>query len=117
VENTSKLLKITRTSCHFLLRIIDDITDLSKIELKSFSLNNCWFKLSEVIDEVKDIMSVPITMKNLECTYDIYEDEGFNKNCMLFSDPKRLKQILFNLIGNAMKFTFDGGIKIKIGAL
>jgi len=42
-QQTSRLLKITKTSCHFLLRIIEDITDLSKIELKSFSLNNGWF--------------------------------------------------------------------------
>jgi len=90
---------------------------LSQIELKSFTLNNSWFKLIDVIEEVKDILSITIAMKNLSFSYDIEDDGEFNRNSIIFSDPKRLKQILFNLIGNALKFTFRGEIKVKIRAL
>jgi len=109
----SRLFRINHSSSLFLLRIIDDITDLSKIELKQFKVEKSWFCLKDVLEEVYDQMSLPIEMKKLAFFLDIGA-ELKRGGCKIYSDPKRIKQVLFNLVGNAKKFTFTGGIKVEV---
>ena len=97
-------------SCNFLLAIIDDILDLSKLELNQFNLNMQWFSLSEIIRDVVSIMEVQAKMKNVKIHIQI-EDSVVD---LIFSDSKRLRQILFNLMGNAIKFTVQGSITIRV---
>ncbi len=59
-------------------------------------------------------MHISTDLKGLRLEYHIDEEIQMAHNCMVFSDQKRLKQILFNLIGNAIKFTFSGEIKLEV---
>jgi len=52
------------------MRIVDDITDLSKIELKEFNMEKSWFNLFEILEEVSETMSLPIQMKKLSYLQD-----------------------------------------------
>lgn len=94
-------MAISNNSCKFLLSMIDDILDLSKLELDQFNLNKDWFSLEQTLLEIEDIMGQQITFKNL----DFKVEKNMNIPKLIYSDEKRIKQILFNLIGNALKFT------------
>lgn len=89
---------------------IDDILDLSKLELDSFTVNNDWFDLRKMLDEFVDILKIECDLKRLALRFMVCPDLPDQ----IFSDPKRLRQILLNLIGNAIKFTSHGTISLTI---
>ncbi|PMH46509.1 hybrid sensor histidine kinase/response regulator [Vibrio sp. 10N.286.49.B3] len=97
-------------SAELLLAIIGDILDLSKIESGNFSLNEQWISLSDtvtaVLSQQKSIAADKELIFNLQ--YDIDNESLF------WLDPTRLTQILFNIVGNAIKFTEFGGIYVHI---
>jgi len=97
-------------SAELLLSIISDILDLSKIESGRFQLNPQWINLRDtvtfVVSQQKQIAKEKNLQFKLNCT--ITEDKQF---CV---DASRLSQILFNLIGNAIKFTDEGEVKVSI---
>ena len=68
------------------------------------------FAIREVVNEVYDIMKFQLDAKQLQFTLNIQQAVPVT----IVSDQKRLKQVLFNLIGNAVKFTFNGGITLDI---
>lgn len=86
------------------MSIIDDILDLSKLEMNSFSLSKQWFDIEECIKDIVSVLEVQSRIKNINILYKIKRGVPI----MTFTDEKRLKQILFNLVGNALKFTFKG---------
>jgi len=98
-----------------LLVIINDILDLSKIEAGKIELEQIDFSLADLIRNVKDIMHFRADEKGL-----VFEEETDpNVPPVLIGDPTRLTQILINLVGNAIKFTSKGTVKVtarKIGA-
>lgn len=106
----SQMLEISSASCKFLLQTIDDVFDLSKLELNQFSLNESWFQLREVLGDIKGIMGIQSQLKGIELLFEVENDVPAD----ILSDPKRLKQVLFNLISNSLKFTKKGFIKVKI---
>ncbi|MEX3073204.1 ATP-binding protein [Vibrio alginolyticus] len=97
-------------SAELLLAIISDILDLSKIESGSFQLNEQWINLSDTVMFVISQQKQVATNKNLEfhlkCT--IAPDKQY------WIDSTRLSQILFNLIGNAIKFTDSGTVNVSV---
>jgi signal transduction histidine kinase len=96
---------------YYLLNLINGILDLSKIEAGKFEISINHFSFNKVLFNVTKSLKPKLSEKNLELEYEI--DLDIN----LFSDEDRLKQILFNLIGNAIKFTNEGGkilIKTKL---
>lgn len=93
-----------------LLRIINDILDLSKIEAGKFEIRKENIELREIFSEIATIFHSKVMGKNIVFTIDI--DESIPKYIIL--DGIRLRQILFNLIGNAIKFTEEGYIKLKV---
>lgn len=95
-----------------LLGIINDVLDFSKIESGKLSLEEVPFSLQEVLDNVVAINIIKIQEKDLELLIDIEPDTPIN----LVGDPLRLGQILINLVGNAIKFTEKGEIKITVSA-
>lgn len=103
------MVKISTSSCKFLLATIDDIFDISRLELNQFQLNKEWFCLRKTFEEVNDILGVQAEMKGI----DLKLTAGDLESQLVFSDEKRIKQILFNLIGNALKFT-KSGQKIRV---
>jgi two-component system sensor histidine kinase/response regulator len=99
-----------KNSADSLLRIINDILDFSKIEAGKLELEIIDFDLRGTLDEVGDLMALKAHEKGLEFVSNIHRHVPL----LLFGDPGRLRQILINLIGNAIKFTEKGEIAIHI---
>jgi signal transduction histidine kinase/ActR/RegA family two-component response regulator len=102
----SKLLIAARS----LLRIINDILDLSKIEANRLELLQEPFSLKEVLQQVSDLFQLSIETKKLAFVVDIDP----NLPARVVGDSLRLGQVLNNLVGNAVKFTEAGGIIVKV---
>jgi len=102
-------LSSIKTASKNLLRLINDILDLSKIEAKKIELNNEYIDIKKVLFELDDLFHKACLNKGL--TFEIISKNKFEDGFYL--DELRLRQILFNLISNAIKFTHVGGIKIE----
>lgn len=94
-----------------LLSLIDDILDLSKIEAGHMDINPERVYLKKIADEMKNIFTPVAEKKAIDLKIDI------DKNCpkKIYTDPKRLEQILKNLLSNACKFTEKGHVKLGMG--
>ena len=97
-------VEATRSSADALLTIINDILDFSKIESGKLELENHPFELHTCIEEALDLLAPKAAEKKLDLSY--FVDDSIPK--ILVSDVTRLRQILVNLIGNAVKFTHSG---------
>jgi len=93
-----------------LLSLINDILDFSKIEAGKVQLEYIPFQLSGVVDEVFVLLGEGANTKKLDLSYQIEE----NSVDALIGDPARLRQMLTNLIGNAIKFTVEGSVELNI---
>ena len=100
-----------RNSAHALLRIIDDVLDFSKIEAGRLELEETIFALSELVQGTLGTFRQQARAKGLGLNVEITSGSAD----VLVGDPTRVRQILFNLVGNAIKFTEHGSIRIKAG--
>ncbi|MCL2635690.1 MAG: ATP-binding protein, partial [Betaproteobacteria bacterium] len=106
-----QLGKIDQAAQH-LLAIINDILDISKIEAERLTLECVDFRLAELLDQLHDLVVHKIAEKGLKLRFDTAPElAGLD----LRGDPLRLRQILINMIGNAIKFTETGSITIHTG--
>jgi len=103
-------LQTLKNSGEMLLTIINDILDISKIEAGKLELHIRPFHLKSLIDEVYQLLHPKAQEKNIHFSYEIQQD----MHQVYASDPIRIRQILFNLIGNAIKFTDNGFVKIIV---
>jgi PAS domain S-box-containing protein len=94
------MTKVYRSS-ELLLNIINDILDMSKIDSGQLNIENISFNLDTVLEDITDAVSLSLKKKRIELTYWVDTDVPLN----LIGDPMRLRQILLNLINNAIKFT------------
>lgn len=110
---TPKQQRLTETivrSGTSLLDIINDILDFSKIEAGKLELEHTDFRLRMLVDDVLELFAAPAHQKHLELIADVADSvPAFVKG-----DPARLRQILINLIGNAIKFTAHGEVVLTI---
>ncbi len=97
-------------STHELLRIINDILDFSKIEAGKLELENTSFTIHEICSELESLFGHTIQEKGL--THAL--NEGQHSTLRVLGDPLRLKQVLLNLINNAIKFTEKGQVSLDI---
>ncbi|MGG6263699.1 response regulator [Leptolyngbya sp. AN03gr2] len=96
-----------------LLTLINDILDLSKIEARKLELTDKDFHLSSFLTGIVEICRIKAEQKEIAFTY-----EALNKLPLaICADEKRLRQVLINLLGNAIKFTEKGGVTFKVGVL
>jgi signal transduction histidine kinase/FixJ family two-component response regulator len=93
-----------------LLGLINDILDLSKVEAGQMELESVDFDLAEVIGRTLELTRAKASMKGLEVGFEL--KQGVPR--MLVGDPLRLRQILLNLLGNAMKFTETGRLDVIV---
>ncbi|MEQ8856424.1 ammonium transporter [Gimesia sp.] len=100
-----KLIEVIKRNGNYLLDLINDILDLSKIESGNLNIEKIPFSLIEKLQEVESLMQVRAELQ--EISFKLTFAGKIPKQIQ--SDPTRLKQILINLIGNAIKFTPDGG--------
>ncbi|MCF0054976.1 hybrid sensor histidine kinase/response regulator [Dyadobacter sp. CY356] len=98
------------TSGEALLNVIDDILDYSKIESGNIDLEKQAFDLRIVMEEIMDLFSLQASRKNIDLLYFIEE----NLPDFIIGDSSRLKQILTNLINNAIKFTTNGEVFVHV---
>ena len=101
--------KIYNSGLH-LLSVVDDIIDLQKLETNNLTISSSPFDLYKLVNTVRDIASAGRSEKNIDIIVDI-DDEVPQ---YVLSDEIRLKQILLNLVSNAIKFTKEGYVKIKV---
>ena len=98
-----------RKSADSLMTVINDILDFSKIEAGKLELENIDFDLRITLEEVSELMSLKAYEKNLEFASIVHHEVP----SLLRGDPGRLRQILINLVNNAIKFTDSGEVTLK----
>lgn len=105
-----KYIDIINTSGRNLLILINDILDLSKIEASKLEFNYAPMKPRIILDEIKQIFEQKINDKNIKFIIEVQEELP----TILLLDEMRLRQILLNIVGNAVKFTEFGLIKLSM---
>ena len=109
-NNIHQQLSIAHNSAQQLLSLINDILDVSKLGSGKIILENKPFKLLELINKAFETMEIRAHKKGLSLDYDIHPSISG-----LFSgDPFRINQVMINLIGNAIKFTRQGSVILKV---
>lgn len=105
-EGQKKQLQTIKNNGEHLLQLINEMLDVSKIEAGKIELVCERFSLLELLDEIKDAFIPQVKHKHLAFSVELPED------CRLHTDRVRLKQILMNLVNNAVKFTEEGSVSI-----
>ncbi|BAQ59746.1 circadian input kinase A [Geminocystis sp. NIES-3708] len=109
-DEQQDIVKTIQDSGNALLTIINDILDFSKIESGKLDLEERPFNLSHLIKSISDLMYHSTSSKNINLQYFVHPDIPDN----FIGDVSRLRQILLNIIGNAIKFTSEGEIFIGV---
>jgi PAS domain S-box-containing protein len=105
----SEYVSVVKTSADALLRVINDILDFSKIEAGKLLIEHIPFALAQTMDDSIKGLALRARDKGLELLSDLEPDVPL----AVIGDPGRLRQILVNLIGNAIKFTKSGAIVVR----
>ncbi|MAH05822.1 MAG: hypothetical protein CL561_09710 [Alphaproteobacteria bacterium] len=108
-EKQQSLIGTLKSSTSSLIDLINDILDFSKIESGELELDEHGFSLDEVFENVISMMALKASEKGISFVFDYSALKGQD----FYGDVKRIRQILVNLINNAIKFTDDGGVKIN----
>ena len=109
-KDQRKFLEMAMDSSSSLLGIIDDILDLSRIEAGKLKFSESPFLLSDLLESVIEIFAPKARLKGLKFSCDISPETP----SIVIGDQNRLRQVLVNLIGNALKFTEQGEIGLKV---
>ncbi len=103
-------LRTVKESADALMSILNDILDFSKIEAGKLELNPIEFDLADCVGDCLRLLAVRAAEKRIELAVDIRPDVTE----IIIGDPGRLRQILMNLVGNALKFTERGGVTVQV---
>lgn len=103
-------LQVVQQSAESLLNIINDILDLSKIEAGQMQLESVPMDLRSTLGAVLKMLSFNAYNKGLELAADVADDVPV----WVSGDPTRLRQVLINLVGNAIKFTAQGSVTVRV---
>lgn len=109
-DKNKERLQVVYKSGKRLMNLINDILDLSKIEAGKMELREEDVLLEEILEEVETTINPLVTEKSLE--FNIIRDT--NTRILINTDRGKITQVLINLLGNAIKFTHQGGIELKI---
>jgi signal transduction histidine kinase len=101
---------IFRRSGDTLLTLIDDILDLSKVEAGRLTLEAARFDLHGLVEDTVEVLAARAHAKGLELTCEV----GPDVPAWVSGDPQRLRQVLLNLLGNAVKFTASGEVGLRV---
>ena len=103
-------LKIINRSGEHLLQLINDILEMSKIEVGQITLNESQFDLHIMLKSIEEMLRLKANAKNLNLAFEIASDVP----TIIEADEGKLRQIIINLLGNALKFTQTGSIILKV---
>lgn len=109
-QKQRRFVETVHKSGETLLSIINDILDFSKIEAGRFEMEYLDFNLHKAVEDTVELFAEPAYAKGLECALHIAPDVPERVN----GDPTRIRQVLGNLIGNAVKFTGKGEVVVNI---
>ena len=109
-KEQKELSNTLQASANTLLSLIEDVLDISKIEAGKFSIENTEFDLHYLVNNTIAMMRVQAELKGLQLASHISTSTPFR----LIGDPHHLRQVFINLIGNAIKFTANGSIQLRI---
>ena len=110
IEKKNDCIQKTMVSVETLQRVTNDLLDFSKLEAGQLSVENIHFSLASVISEIGDWMNPQAKEANIKAVVEF--DQAIPDK--LVGDPVRIKQILFNLLNNALKFTEKGYVKLSV---
>jgi signal transduction histidine kinase len=111
-EEHNEFVEHALESAQHLLMLINDLLDIAKIEAGKMTVDSQTVQLAGLFEEARILMQVQALHKGLNLTFDLQDDA----NLELRADSRRLKQVLVNLIGNAIKFTPSGGVSVCAAA-
>lgn len=109
-EEQKEYVQIAHSSAEALLFLINDILDISKIEAGRMEFDMVDFSLSDILEDFSRSFAIAAEKKGIKFTLDLSEDLPL----CLKGDPGRLRQVLINLTGNALKFTEKGSIELSV---
>ncbi|WP_291844857.1 PAS domain S-box protein [Maricaulis sp.] len=110
-EQQERHVETIKNSGQALADLIDDILDISKIEAGQIELENAAFDLRKLVDVVGDMMSLRAQEKRLQLEFSV--DTKVPR--WVVGDEKRIRQVLINIVGNAIKFTEAGSVSLRVG--
>lgn len=105
-----QMLYVSSNAGENLIALINDILDISKIEAQEVKIEKIGFDLIELVKGTADILQTKAAEKNID--FNLHFDKNLPSQLNLVGDPTRIRQVLFNLIGNAIKFTIIGSVDI-----
>jgi signal transduction histidine kinase/CheY-like chemotaxis protein len=105
-----KLVGTAQTSSRHLLRIINDVLDFAKVESGKLQLETIEIDMRDLVNSVTELMSGSARNHNLKVSASVAD----NVPRVVRGDPMRLRQVLINLVSNAIKFTEEGGVRIEV---
>lgn len=111
-DEQREYLNTVKSSADSLLRIINDVLDFSKIEAGHLSLERVEFSLPDLLGDTMKSLALRSYQKGVECFYSVAQEVP----SFLLGDPTRLRQVLTNLVGNAIKFTERGEVEVSVSA-
>jgi PAS domain S-box-containing protein len=109
-DEQDKYVQIFRRAGDNLLNLINDILDLSKVEAAQLELEQTGFSLNDLVEKVMEMVALRAHEKGLDLVCEIAPGVPTN----LVGDPTRLRQVLLNLVGNAIKFTECGRVSLRV---
>lgn len=112
-NDSREAVSAIHSSSEHLLHIVNEVLDYSRISSGNFTLSKEKFRLIQLIKEVESAMRIQADRKKLSFILDTEKASDYH----LLGDPFRLRQILYNLLGNAIKFTHQGFIKLTVKTL
>ena len=108
----AEYLQMVKASADALLTLLNDILDFSKIEAGKLELDNLHFELRKSLSQVVKTLAIKAQHKGLEFIFDVRPEVPTT----VFGDPARIRQVLLNLVGNAIKFTERGEVEVTVQA-
>jgi signal transduction histidine kinase/CheY-like chemotaxis protein/HPt (histidine-containing phosphotransfer) domain-containing protein len=108
-----KYANVVHQSAEALIRLINDVLDISKLESGKVELETLDFRVGDCVDHVVPLLTGQAAQKNIELSADVDATAGL----VLRGDPDRLQQVLQNLLSNAIKFTDHGAVKLAVRGL
>ncbi len=109
-EEQKKYISISSSASNHLLTLINDILDYSKIDANKIELEIAEIDIRELLDEINSLFESQLGDKDVVCYFSV--DQDIPKT--LLGDKHRIKQVLFNLMSNAIKFTIKGQVSITV---
>jgi hypothetical protein len=110
-QERRQCIEVIRRNGEHLLSILNDVLDLSRIDAGKMSVEWITFSPADVIREVESLMRLRATQKGIGFAVEIRADTP----AAILNDPTRLRQVLLNLVGNAIKFTEKGTVRLVVG--